>query len=107
MSWFDTDSGKITGFDYNLWVSFNMTKAEVLATLKYTLDLRIEGNHAPFLFGTHTDYYSDKYTAPMNSTAQERREAIEEFLDYAISKPEVRVKSTAEVLDWMQDPTAI
>jgi hypothetical protein len=106
-SWFDTGSGKITGFDYNLWVSFNMTKDEVVATLKYTLDQRLEGNRAPFLFGTHSDYYSDKYTAPMASTAAERREAMEEFLDYALTKPEVRVKSAAEVLDWIQSPAPL
>jgi hypothetical protein len=106
-SWFDTTSGKITGFDYNLWVSFQMTKAEFVATLKYTLDQRIEGNHAPFLFGTHSDYYSDKYTAAMPSTPAERREAIEEFLDYATSLDEVRVTSTEEVLDWMQNPTPL
>lgn len=107
VSWFDVDSGKITGFDYNLWVSFGMTKDEVVATLSYTLDQRLAGNRAPFLFGTHTDYYSDNYTAPMATTAAERREAIEAFLDYALSKPEVRVVATDAVLDWMQSPTPL
>jgi len=106
-SWFDVDSGKITGFDYNLWVLFAMTKAEVVATLKYTLDLRLQGNRAPFMFGTHTDDYSTKYTAPPNSTATERQEAMEEFLDYALSKPEVRVKSMKEILDWVRNPVTL
>jgi peptidoglycan/xylan/chitin deacetylase (PgdA/CDA1 family) len=103
-SWFDVDSGKITGFDYNLWVSFRMTKAEFLATLKHTLDLRLEGNRAPFMFGAHTDYYSSKYTAVPNATLQERQEAIEEFLDYALSKSMVRVKSNREILEWVRNP---
>jgi hypothetical protein len=101
-SWFDVGSGKITGFDYNLWVSFKMNKAEFLATLKYTLDQRLKGNRAPFLLGTHTDYYSSKYTAAPNASVEERQEAIEEFLDYALSKPVVRVVSHKKVLDWIR-----
>ncbi len=107
ISWFDIDGGKITGFDYNLWVSAALTKAEFLATLKYSFDVRLEGNRAPFMFGAHTDYYSDKYTAPQNSTAQERREAIEEFVTYVLTKPEVRVVSTKQILDWIRTPVAL
>jgi hypothetical protein len=103
-SWFDEESGKITGFDYNLWVSFQMTKAEFLATLKYSLDLRLAGNRAPFMLGAHTDYYSSKYTGAPASTAEERQQAIEEFVDYALSRPEVRIASVKQILDWMRDP---
>jgi hypothetical protein len=106
-SWFDDASGKVTGFDYNLWVSFQMSKAEVLATLKHSLDLRLAGNRAPFMFGTHTDYYSSKYTAARNATVRERQEAIEEFLDYAASKPEVRIVSTKQILDWVREPVPL
>ncbi len=106
-SWFDLEGGKITGFDYNLWVSFQMTKAEFLATMKYTLDLRLAGNRAPLMFGAHTDYYSSKYTGAPNATAQERQEAIEEFVDYALSKPEVRVVSNKQILDWVRNPVPI
>ncbi len=106
-SWFDTQSGKITGFDYNLWVSFQMTKAEFLATLKYTLDQRLAGNRAPFMFGTHSDYYSSKYTAVPNATLLERQQAIEEFLDYARSKPEVRVVPNAKILEWVRNPVPL
>jgi hypothetical protein len=103
-SWFDVQGGKITGFDYNLWVSFAMTKAEFLATLKYTLDQRIAGNRAPFMFGAHTDYYSSKYTAVPNATLAERQQAIEEFIDYARAKPMVRVKANKEILEWVRNP---
>ncbi len=106
-SWFDVEGGKITGFDYNLWVSFRMTKAEFLATLKYTLDLRLAGNRAPFMFGAHTDYYSSKYTAVPNATLQERQDAIEEFLDYALSKSMVRVTSNEEILSWVRNPVPL
>jgi peptidoglycan/xylan/chitin deacetylase (PgdA/CDA1 family) len=103
-SWFDVDGGKITGFDYNLWVSFSMTKAEFLATLKYTLDQRIGGNRAPFMFGAHTDYYSSKYTAVPSATLTERQQAIEEFIDYARGKSMVRVRSNKEILEWVRNP---
>ncbi len=53
-SWFDTTDGKITGLDFNLWNGIRLNKDEVLATLKYTLDLRLKGNRAPFLFGAHS-----------------------------------------------------
>ena len=106
-SWFDPASGKITGFDYNLWVVFEMTKAEFVATLAYTLDLRLRGNRAPLMFGTHSDYYADKYTAPPNASVRERQEAIEELLDYALSKPEVRVVSNTQILDWVRNPSPL
>lgn len=106
-SWYDTTSGKITGFDYNLWVSAKLTKAEFLATLKYSFDLRLGGNRAPFMFGAHTDYYSSKYTGAPATTAQERREAIEEFTQYVLSKPEVRVVTHQQIVDWMRNPVAL
>ncbi|MFP6685317.1 MAG: polysaccharide deacetylase family protein [Polyangiaceae bacterium] len=105
--WFDVEGGKITGFDYNLWVLFKMDKDEVLATLKYTLDLRLKGNRAPFLFGAHTDYYSSQYTGASESTPAERRETIEAFLDYALSKEAVRVVSSKDVLDWVRNPVKL
>jgi hypothetical protein len=106
-SWFDEGTGKITGFDYNLWVTFNMTKAEFLATLKYTLDQRLAGNRAPFLFGAHTDVYSPKYTEAPGTSTEERQHAVEEFLDWARSKPEVYVVSYKQVLDWVRNPRTL
>jgi len=107
VSWFDPASGKITGFDYNLWVEFRMTKAEFLATMKYTLDLRLAGNRAPFMFGAHPDTYSSKYTAVPNASLEERQQAIEEFLDYALSKPEVRFVPNQEILSWVRNPVPL
>lgn len=106
--WFDQKEGKLTGFDYNLWVSFAMTKAEVLATLKYSFNLRMKGNRAPFLFGAHTDVYSSKYAVPgLNSTARERQEAIEEFMRWTLARPEVRVVPIKSVLDWCRNPVSL
>jgi peptidoglycan/xylan/chitin deacetylase (PgdA/CDA1 family) len=103
--YFDARDGKITGFDYNLWVCFGMSRAEFVATLCHTLDLRLAGNRAPFLFGGHTDYYSSKYAGePMpGATLDERQAAVAEFLDYALARPEVRAVSTASVLSWIRN----
>ena len=38
-------------------VRLQITKAEFVATLKYTLDTRRRGNRAPFLFGMHSAIY--------------------------------------------------
>ncbi len=106
-SWFDVGSGKVTGLDYNLWVQFKLNKAEFLAVMKYTLDQRLAGNHAPFTFGAHTDIYSSKYTAATGASDIERQQAVEEFIDYALSKPEVRVVSNKQILDWVRNPVPL
>ena len=82
-----------------------MSGPEVAATLKHTLDLRLKGNRAPFMFGAHTDYYSaaTDWVAP-HTTVEERRAAIEDFVDYALSKEDVRVVSMKTIFDWMRSP---
>lgn len=107
LPWFDESTGKVTGLDYTLWIALELTKSEVLAILKYTLDLRIQGNHAPFMFGTHSDFYASSYAYAPNATLQERQEAIEEFVDYALSHDFVRVVSMKEVLDWVRNPSPL
>jgi hypothetical protein len=106
-SYFDPANGKITGFDWNLWVEFGMTPPEVLATLRYSLDQRLAGNRAPFTFGTHSDIYSEQYQTLPNSTAEQRRQALARFLDDALARPEVRVVSAQQLLDWLQTPAGL
>jgi hypothetical protein len=102
-------NGKVTGFDYNPWYGLQTTKAEFLATLKYTLDLRLQGNRAPFLLGVHTMEYSNGWnTAPQGAPSErERQEAIEEFLEYATSIASVRLTSYKAVLDWVRNPVSL
>ncbi|MCP4655341.1 MAG: polysaccharide deacetylase family protein [bacterium] len=100
--------GKISGFDWNLWVEFGMNRREVVATLKYNLDRRLAGNRAPLTFGTHSDIYSDQYYgATPGSSAADRQQALVEILEYALSKPEVRVVSAKQILDWVEDPVPL
>jgi hypothetical protein len=106
--YFEIADGKITGFDWNLWFEFDMTKAEFLATLKYTLDQHLSGNRSPMTIGVHSDIYADKSDEnPANASVQERREALREILDYVISKPEVRVRSARELLAWLRSPVPL
>ena len=97
---------KVTGLDYNLWSMGGINKAEMLGILKYNLDLRIQGNRAPFMFGTHSQYYTKEWAddfAP-NATVDEMRSAISEFVAYALSKEVVRIRPSIEIIKWCQDP---
>lgn len=106
--YFEVEQGKITGMDWNLWFEYGMSKAEFLATLMYTLDLRLEGNRCPLTLGLHSGIYADRSAdQPANATGQERRDALREFLDYALARPEVRVVSARELLGWIQSPTPL
>lgn len=109
-SWFDASAPKITGFDYNLWYLFKLTKEDVVAILKYNLDLRLASNRAPFLLGAHTDEYSELNTVidpDGEPLVRGRQEAIEEFITYALSKDDVRVVPYKKILDWIRNPVAL
>lgn len=104
-NWFDTYSGKITGTDYNLWSTFKMTKDEFLATMKYTLDQRLAGNRAPFIFRGMPELYTGARSYSITSSNYtERYQALSEFLDYALSKNVVRVVSVKKTRDWILNP---
>ncbi|HUU06705.1 MAG TPA: polysaccharide deacetylase family protein [Patescibacteria group bacterium] len=103
--YFDPATGKITGMDWNLWCEFAMTPAEFLATLKYTLELRLNGNRCPLTVGLHSELYSDKQdTKGLNATVAERRAALSEFFAYILEMPTLRVVSHIELLNWLQHP---
>jgi peptidoglycan/xylan/chitin deacetylase (PgdA/CDA1 family) len=104
---FKPGDGKITGFDWNLWVAFGMSAEEAIATFQYTLDQRLLGNRAPLTFGVHSDIYSEQYSAALATTAEERRRALREMLDYALAQPDIRVVSGKELLDWLRDPAPL
>ena len=105
--WFNKENGKISGLDVNLWVGFEMTKKEFLATLKYSFDLHYNGNRAPFSFGAHSEIYATAYESAPNASCRERQKAIEEFIYYVMNKPGVRIVSANKVIDWCRDPVAL
>lgn len=104
MDWcYGEGGGKITAFDFNMFILYGMTKAEFLATMKYNLDVRMAHGKAPLQFGCHTDYYTPIYdNATLLSdfnknsyglsvtnrwnTWTDRKAAVEDFAKYAISR---------------------
>lgn len=89
---------RITGLDWNVLEAAKCDGPEFLAILKHTLDLRLEGNRAPLMIGGHTALYPAK--------KPDRRRAIEEFVDYALSKPEVRFVTPIQLVGWMRGAAA-
>lgn len=90
------DAGKLPGFDYNMWVIAQLLPEEALATLKYTLDLRLQGNRSPFLFGAHVECNPDNEPG--------KRAALEAFVDYALSLPAVRLVPAYRIVEWLRNP---
>jgi peptidoglycan/xylan/chitin deacetylase (PgdA/CDA1 family) len=89
---------KISGLDWNVFEAAKCTGPEFLAILKHTLDLRLAGNRAPFMVGGHTALY------PANKP--DRRKAIEDFVAYALSKPEVKIVTGKQLIEWLRAPQA-
>lgn len=90
---------KITGLDWNVLEAAKCDGPEFLAILKHTLDLRLAGNRAPFMVGGHTALY------PANKP--DRRKAMEDFIAYALTKPEVRFVTGKQLLEWLRAPQAL
>ncbi|MDQ5981083.1 MAG: hypothetical protein QG602_4061 [Verrucomicrobiota bacterium] len=90
---------KITGLDWNVLEAAKCDGPEFLAILKYTLDLRLAGNRAPFMVGGHTALY------PANKP--DRRKAIEDFIAYALTKPQVRFVTGKQLIDWLRAPQGL
>ncbi len=95
--------GRITAFDFNLFILYGMDKNEFVTTMEYNLDQRMAHNKAPLQYGCHTDYYTPIYdnATLKNSfnkgsyglvisqgwnTWKDRQDAVSTFLDYCISK---------------------
>ena len=104
-SFYEPATGRIAPLDVTLFVDAGLKATEVLAILEYTLDLRLSGNRAPFVFISHTHVYASNYgAAPKAPEASERQKAIEDFIQYALSKPVVRMRPVADILTWMRHP---
>jgi hypothetical protein len=106
--YFEVETGKVTGMDWNLWLALGMSRAEVVATLKHSLDQRLKGNRSPMTVGLHADLYSDKRDdGKMSASVEERQAALREFLDHALRIPQVRVVSHEELLSWLEQPSPL
>ena len=108
-NFFEQSTGKLVGMDITMLLDGRMTRAEALATLKYTLDLHLAGNRAPLVFVAHTHVYASNWdgNAPGTPVTADRRGIIQDFVNYALSKPAVRIRPLADVLAWMKNPVAL
>ncbi|ERP39240.1 T9SS type A sorting domain-containing protein [Chitinivibrio alkaliphilus] len=109
---FDVDNGKISGLDYNMFyfIEFNLTKEEVLATLKYSLDQRMRGNRAPMVIGFHSQYYTPVWNGNAGNIPDDadRRAIVEEFVQYALETYEdVRFVPMRDLQQWLETPVAL
>ena len=99
----------VTGLDFNLWTKCqNETTFNFTEVLKQSLDQRLAGNRSPFAIGAHTDVYS-QFNDSANMTwsnfdYQARRKALADFIDYALSKPQVRFVTYRQLIEWMRQP---
>ncbi|HSC89188.1 MAG TPA: polysaccharide deacetylase family protein [Polyangiaceae bacterium] len=96
-SHYEPATGKLAGLDYTAFVDAGMTGPEFLATLKYTFDLRYDGNRAPMVIVGHTHVFSDAA----------RRQALADFLAYVLAKPATRVRPVHDIVEWMRHPTSL
>jgi hypothetical protein len=101
---FDPVAGKITGFDWNLWVAFAMDREEFVATVRHSLDLRLRGNRCPLVFGLHSDIYSTGYGRLGRSEVRDRQSALAETVDYALGQASVRVVAARDLVSWLENP---
>ncbi|HTA93179.1 MAG TPA: polysaccharide deacetylase family protein [Polyangiaceae bacterium] len=107
-SFYEKTTGKIAGLDITLFVDAGLSAAEVLGVLKYNLDLHLMGNRSPLVFVSHSHVYADNYTAAANAlSVTDRQSAIASFIDYALSKPEVRMRPLRDLVSWLEAPTAL
>ena len=101
----------ITGFDSSILTQANGGKMELM--FKNALDYRLKagGNRAPLTIGLHTDTYSadnpDGALYDPVLTLSQRRDALRNFIEYALTKPDVRFVTAKQLIQWMRNPVAL
>jgi len=106
--YFDVAAGKVSGMDWNLWCEFGMSPAEFLATIRYTLELRLAGNRCPLTVGLHSELYSDRQdTGECPTPVAARRAAVVALLDHVLAIDAVRVVSARDLVAWLERPESL
>ena len=113
--------GKVTGFDFNLFILKGATREIATATMRHSLDQRMRGGKAPFQVGAHTDYFTPIYdnatllntlNAPsygLNvtrgwNTWRDRIAVFEDFVDYGLGRG-AHFLSGEETIKYMRELT--
>jgi MYXO-CTERM domain-containing protein len=105
-------TGKLGGLDYTILADAKLSPDDMLAILKNTLDQHLAGNRSPFVFCAHTFMYSysnpsSNPDTPSAAVRDARWKALMAFINYALSKPEVRMRPVKDIVAWMQKPVAL
>lgn len=102
----------ITGFDSSILTQGEGNKFGQM--LKNALDFRIAagGNRAPLTIGLHTDTYSAEnadaatwYDKQLDLPS--RKQALTDFVAYALTIPQVRFVSNKQLISWMRNPVPL
>lgn len=108
---FSTNSGKVNGLDWNLWADYQVNKEEFIAITTYSFDLHYQLSKAPFIFGAHSEIYTDayeqSYNVSFNANYKDRQKAIESLMDHIASKPDSRFVTHKQLVDWMGKPVPL
>jgi peptidoglycan/xylan/chitin deacetylase (PgdA/CDA1 family) len=104
---YEASTGKIAGLDYTLLMDAGLNGAEMSAVLKYNLDLHLAGNRSPLVFVGHSHLYAfssgeDNPDTPTAADRDARWKGLTEFINYALTKPEVRIVAAKDILAWVQ-----
>jgi peptidoglycan/xylan/chitin deacetylase (PgdA/CDA1 family) len=113
-------NGKITGFDFNLFILNGASKEAAIATMRHSLDQRMKGGKAPFQIGCHTDYFTPIYDMATLGNAvnkntyglvvkngwntwKDRIKTWEDIRDYGLSKPNVYFLDGGKTIDYVKE----
>ncbi|MGH2542726.1 MAG: fibronectin type III domain-containing protein, partial [Ardenticatenaceae bacterium] len=82
--------------------------AKIAEMLKHNLDLHLNGNRSPMHLCLHGDAWGKKSWEPERTPGMIARQgALQEFIEYALTKPQVRVVRQIDVINWMRNPVAL
>jgi len=114
--------GKVTGFDFNLFILKGATREIATATMRHSLDQRMRGGKAPFQVGAHTDYFTPIYdnATLLNTlnrpsyglnvsrgwnTWKDRVAVFEDFVTYGLSRG-AHFMSGEKTIEYMRELTS-
>lgn len=92
------DGTKVSGLDYDAWYVQRWSGHELAMTLLYNLKLRLAGNRVPMTFCIHSNYYDNN---------PDRLAGLKEFIDSALTYPDVRFVTGNQLIDWMENPVGL
>ncbi len=90
------------------WSGDPNSSANIAAMLKHNLDLHLNGNRSPLHLCLHGDAWGKKsWEAERSAGTLARQAALQEFIEYALAKPQVRIVRQIDVINWMRNPVPL